>query len=61
MGDKKESARSRCSSSRAKGVHLHRDTDIVANGWTRAQCRAMAVAMGGGWLVLAALEVFFQW
>ena len=59
MKDKKESARSRCSSSRAKGVHLHRDTDIVANGWTRAQCRAIGLVFCGWFAAMAILEVIF--
>lgn len=57
MSDRKESARSRCSSSRAKGVHLHRDTEIIAGGWTHAQCRAIGLAMGGWFAAMSILEV----
>ena len=59
MSDRKESARSRCSSSRAKGVHSDRDTDIVANGWTRAQCRAIGLVFCGWFAVMSILEVAF--
>ena len=37
-------------------VHDTRTDEIVANGWTRAQCRAIELALGGGFLVMAAIE-----
>ena len=55
----KESARSRCSSSRAKVSTGKRDTDIVANGWTRAQCRAIGAVFVSWFAVMAVLEVIF--
>lgn len=57
MSDRKESARSRCSSSRAKVSTGKRDTEIIAGGWTHAQCRAIGLAMGGWFVAMAILEV----
>ena len=57
MSDRKESARSRCSSSRAMVSTGKRDTDIVANGWTRAQCRAIGLVFCGWFAAMAILEV----
>lgn len=57
MNDRKESARSRCSSSRAKVSTGKRDTDIVANGWTRAQCRAICLVFCGWFAVMSLIEV----
>ena len=34
----------------------HEDNEIVAAGWTRAQCRAIEMGLGGGFLLMAALE-----
>ena len=59
MRDRKESARSRCSSSRAKGVHSHRDTEIISGGWTRAQCRTIGAVFVGWFAVMSILEVIF--
>lgn len=53
----KESARSRCNSSRARLSTRNRDNDIVANGWTRAQCRAISLVVGGWFAAMALLEV----
>ena len=33
----------------------------LADGWTRAQCRAIEIGVGGGFVLLAALEVMFGW
>ena len=33
----------------------------LADGWTRAQCRAIEIGIGGGFVLLAALEVMFRW
>ena len=33
----------------------------LADGWTRAQCRAIEIGIGGGFVLLAALEVMFGW
>lgn len=59
MNEKKESARSRCNSSRAMVSTSQRDTDIVANGWTRAQCRAIGLVFCGWFAAMAILEVVF--
>ena len=59
MRDRKESARSRCSSSRAKVSTGKRDTEIISGGWTRAQCRTITVVMSGWFIVMAILEVIF--
>lgn len=32
-------------------------TSSLSDGWTRAQCRAIEIGMGGGWLLLALLAV----
>lgn len=37
------------------------DAHIVQQSWTQAQCRAIEIGLGGGFLVLAALEVLFGW
>ena len=52
-----KSARGRWNDRRAKS----KDTPIVHDGWTRAQCRAMELALGGGFAALAALEAVFGW
>ena len=39
-----------------------RDIEIVQqHPWTRIQCRAIEIALGGGFLVLLILEVMFRW
>ena len=38
------------------------DNQIVQQqAWTRIQCRAIEIALGGGFLVLLILEVMFRW
>ena len=37
------------------------DTHILQQAWSSAQCRAIEIGLGGGFLVLAALEVVFGW
>ena len=37
------------------------DTQIVQQAWSNAQCRAIEIGLGGGFLVLGALEVVFGW
>lgn len=37
------------------------DTHILQQAWSNAQCRAIEIGLGGGFLVLAALEVVFGW
>lgn len=37
------------------------DMHILPQGWSSAQCRAIEIGLGGGFLVLAALEVVFGW
>lgn len=59
MSDRKESARSRCSSSRANVSTGKRDTEIIAGGWTRAQCRAIGLVFCGWFAVMSILEVVF--
>lgn len=36
-------------------------TSILQQAWSSAQCRAIEIGLGGGFLVLAALEVVFGW
>lgn len=36
-------------------------TSILQQTWNGAQCRAIEIGLGGGFLVLAALEVVFGW
>lgn len=55
----KESARSRCSSSRAIVSTCKRDTEIISGGWTRAQCRAIGAVFVGWFAVMSILEVIF--
>lgn len=58
----KGSARHSCHYDRANGVHSHEDTAIIPDRpWTKAECRAMEIALGGGFMVLAVLEVIFGW
>lgn len=59
MRDRKESARSRCSSSRAKVSTGKRDTEIISGGWTRAQCRTIGAVFVGWFAVMSILEVIF--
>lgn len=54
MADKKATRRG-CHHDRAKRPR-HEDNEIVAAGWTRAQCRAIEIGLGGGFLLMAALE-----
>lgn len=57
----KEAARNVCQRHRAN-VHSTEDTPIIPErAWTRAECRAMELALGGGFLVLAVLEMIFKW
>ena len=60
MKEKKQ-ARCRCSSTRAKVSRENEDAVIVSPAWTRAQCRAMELALGGGFIALAVLEAMFGW
>ena len=54
-------ARSRCSSSRAE-LSTPADNQIVQQqAWTRIQCRAIEISLGGGFLLLAILEAMFRW
>lgn len=53
----KEAARNCCSSSRAMVSTKRPDTDIVPNGWTREQCRAIVVAMAIMWGLMTVLAV----
>lgn len=40
----------------------NQDTPIISDRtWSRAECRAMELALGGGFVVLAVLEVIFKW
>lgn len=41
---------------RVQIVHDTRTDEIVANGWTRAQCRAIEWSLGGGFLLMAVVE-----
>lgn len=57
----KEEARNVCQRHRAN-VHSPEDTQIIPDRtWTRTKCRAIELALGGGFVVLAVLEVVFQW
>ena len=38
-----------------------RDDPIVSEDWTRPQCRAIELSLGGGFLVLFFLEAIFGW
>ena len=43
-------------------VHPTGDAPIISDRtWSRAECRAMELALGGGFMVLAVLEVIFKW
>lgn len=57
MGNKKEEARRSGNCRTRQGVHSDRDADIVANGWTRAQCRAIGLVFCGWFVAMAILEV----
>ena len=37
------------------------DAHIVQQSWTQAQCRAIEIGLGGGFLALTVLEVLFGW
>ena len=55
-----EAARGCCSNRRAR-TSTSVDTQMIPNAWTRAQCRAIEISLGGGFLLLAILEVMFRW
>ena len=55
-----KAARNSCRCSRAK-LSTAADNEIVQQAWTHAQCRAIEIGLGGGFLVLAILEVMFRW
>ena len=38
-------------------VSTTRDIQIVSNGWTEAQTRAIEIGVGGGFLLMAVLAV----
>ena len=59
MSYRSKEARDCCNRPRAKVSA--RDTAIVQHAWSRAQCRAMEIGIGGGFIVLAILEVMFRW
>ena len=65
MGDlamKKEARDSGyCPRAKVSNSGRNRDTAIVQQPWTRAQCRAMEIGLGGGFIVLAILEAMFRW
>ena len=56
MRNNKE-ARGCCRSQRAKSSTRQGDADIVANGWTRAQCRAIGLVFCGWFAAMSILEV----
>jgi len=61
MATKTKAARNVCQRNRAN-VHSHEDTPIISDRtWSRAECRAMELALGSGFVVLAVLEVIFKW
>ena len=37
------------------------DTHILQQAWSSAQCRAIEIGLGGGFLILAVLEAMFGW
>jgi len=59
----KKAVRGSCNYPRTKvsSSGRNRDTEIVQQAWTRTQCRAIEIALGGGFLVLLILEVMFRW
>ena len=58
---KKKAARHRCNDNRANGAIAQSDGKTpmhsIPAAWTSAQCRAIEIGMGGGWLLLAILAV----
>ena len=60
MTDKK-AARHSCNYNRANGATAQRrgktPTNSIAGAWTPAQCRAIEIGMGGGFVLLAILAV----
>lgn len=57
----KDAARNVCQRHRAN-VHSTEDAPIISDRtWTRAECRAIEIALGGGFAVLAVAEVIFRW
>ena len=61
MARKTKAARHRCNDNRAN-VHSPEDTAIISDiAWTRAKCRAIEFSVGGGFLLLAIMEVIFKW
>ena len=62
MTEKSKAARRSGNCERARVSTSQRDAHSIANrAWTRAECRAMEIALGGGFLALAALEAIFRW
>ena len=62
MTEKSKAARRSGNCERARVSTSQRDAHSIANrAWTRAECRAMEIALGGGFAVLAVLEVIFRW
>ena len=56
-----KTARHRCNDNRAHGATAQcrgkAPRDSIAGAWTSAQCRAIEIGLGGGWLLLAVLAV----
>lgn len=62
MTEKSKAARRSGNCERARVSTSQRDAHSIANrAWTRAECRAMEIALGGGFLALAVLEAIFGW
>ena len=58
---KKKAAPRSCNYGGANGATAHSrgktPTNSIPAAWTPAQCRAIEIGMGGGWLLLALLAV----
>jgi hypothetical protein len=51
----------RCGNNYGVKASMDSGTQQVYHGWTHAKCRAITFALGGGFLVLAALEAVAGW
>ena len=56
----KKAVRGSCNYPRTK-LSTPADSQMISNAWTRAQCHAIEISLGGGFLLLAILAVMFRW
>ena len=57
MRTEKRATPRRCNYNGAEMLVLWSSDHILPNEWTPEKCRAIEIAMGGGWLLMAVLAV----